>query len=55
MRSHKRVIISISEDGKIKSYIGARIHEVGFVYEFGAGGTFGAFSSDPKKTKYHIS
>ena len=47
-----RVIISKSADGKVRSYRGARIHEVGFIFEVGAGGSFGRFSSYPKKSKF---
>ena len=48
-----RVIISKSSDGKVKSYRGARVHEVGFVYQVGAGGTVANFGSNPKKKYFY--
>ena len=44
-----RVILSKSPDGVIKSYRGARIHEVGFVFAVGSGGSFGKYNSSRSK------
>ena len=47
-----RVIISKASDGSVKSYRGARVHEVGFLLAVGSGGTFGNYNSTQKKYFY---
>ena len=51
--SNLRVIISKSNDGKVKSYRGARVHEVGFVYKVGSGGTVANFSTNSTKKYFY--
>ena len=44
-----RVIFSKGVDGTVKSYRGARVHEVGFVYAVGSGGSFGIYNETKNK------
>ena len=47
-----RVLISKASDDSVKSYRGARVHEVRFLFAVGSGGSFGDYNSTQKKYFY---